>query len=120
MELSFPRPMIEGNDYELKCDIKNVTPVQNLRVNWYRGNTTLRTQTFDDASVTPTTVVSTLNITADRRLNGEGYSCKTELDVGPVDPEFLPSMPTATEALDIQCRFPPCAALPWLSFRDSF
>lgn len=111
MALSSPYPIIEKNDYELKCDIHNVAPVQSLRVTWSSWNKTLHTQTFNDATVTPVNVSSTLNITADRKLHGENFTCTAELDLGPLEPEFLPPPQSLTMSLDVQCGSSPCAAL---------
>lgn len=107
LKLSFPHPMSDGNDYELKCDIMNVTPVQNLVVTWFAGNQTLHTQTFNESSVIPVSVVSTLNITADRRLIGEVFRCDAKLDLGPLDPEFQLPTQSLFMALDVLCRSSP-------------
>lgn len=111
MRLSSPYPIIEKNDYELKCDIYNVAPVRSLRVTWYTWNETLHTQTFSDATVTPVNVSSTLNITADRKLHGENFTCKAQLDLGPLEPEFLPPPQSLTMTIDVLCGSSPCAAL---------
>lgn len=109
--------MHDGHKYELKCDIMNVAPVQNLRVTWFAGNQTLHTQTFDEDSVTPVNVSSTLNITTDRKHNGELFKCEAQLDLGLLEPEFqLPRLSSAM-ALDVVCRSSPCVvfmALCWL------
>lgn len=109
MKLSSPYPIIEKNDYELKCHIYNVAPVRSLRVTWYTWNETLHTQTFSDATVTPVNVSSTLNITADRNLHGESFTCKAELDLGPLEPEFLPPPQSLTMTIDV--LYPPMIPL---------
>lgn len=109
--------MYDGHDYELKCKVMSVAPVQNLRVIWSTENQTLRTQTFNESSATPVNVTSTLNITADRKRNGELLKCEVELDLAPLEPMFQPAMPALVMDLDFLCRSTPCVvfmAFYWL------
>lgn len=122
MRLSHTYPLYDGQEGELKCDILNVAPVQNLSVTWYAGNRTLRTQAFPESSLTPVNVASSLNITAHKNLTGVAVRCEAELDLGPLEPEF--QLPTAslTTVLDVLCRSSPCAvftAFDWLRLHSS-
>ncbi|KAM8723919.1 hemicentin-2 isoform 2-T2 [Acanthopagrus schlegelii] len=76
-------PMVEGAEYTLYCHINNVAPVQNLTVIWYRDNEKLSTETFDENTVTPVNVSSSLRVTADRHHNGALFRCEAELHLGP-------------------------------------
>nr|XP_046270934.1 hemicentin-1-like [Scatophagus argus] len=84
--------MVEGRDYSFICDVVNVAPVQNLTVKWYRGNETVHIQMFGGTSVTPVSVSSTWNITAQRDYNGELFRCEAELHLGPNGPELIPTV----------------------------
>ncbi|CAI5675799.1 unnamed protein product [Oreochromis niloticus] len=85
-------PMVEGIGYNLKCDIYNVAPVQNLIVKWYRGNETVLTQTFNGSALTPVNTSSTLRISTQRDYNGLIFRCEAELHLGPKGPKFPPNV----------------------------
>lgn len=85
-------PMVEGEEYLLKCDIIEVAPVQKLKVKWHRGSEVVHTETFDDASVTPVNVSSVLKVTAERGYNGALFRCTAELHLGPKGPEVIPTV----------------------------
>uniref|UniRef100_A0A669EDJ5 Ig-like domain-containing protein n=1 Tax=Oreochromis niloticus TaxID=8128 RepID=A0A669EDJ5_ORENI len=85
-------PMVEGREYDLKCDVINVAPVQNLTVTWYRGNETVKTETFNDSTMTPVNAFSTLRISTQRDYNGLTFRCEAELHLGPKGPKFLPNV----------------------------
>lgn len=99
--------MVEGSEYLLNCDIVNVAPVQNLKVTWYRGNETVHTQMFNDTSVTPVTVSSTLKVTAERGHNGALFRCEAELHLGPKGPEVIPTVTSLPYTAVVLCEFPP-------------
>ncbi|KAM4531297.1 vascular cell adhesion protein 1 [Odontesthes bonariensis] len=83
-------PMIEGREYRLRCDIKNVAPAQ-LQVKWYKGNETLFTEDIKLPSVTPLNVSSHFNITPKRNDNGSVIRCEAELQLGPKGPALHPA-----------------------------
>ncbi|CAK6969377.1 angiopoietin-related protein 6 isoform X1 [Scomber scombrus] len=89
-------PMIEGKVHQLTCEIINVAPVRNLTVKWYRDNDTVHTQMFNDSSVTPVNVSSTLSITPQRNYIGAHFRCETELHLGPNGPETIPTTSSAS------------------------
>lgn len=97
--------MVEGTEYLLNCDIINVAPVQNLKVKWYRGNETVHTQMFDDTSVTPVNVSSTLRVTAERGYNGALFRCEAELYLGPKGPELIPTATSPPYTAVVICEF---------------
>uniref|UniRef100_A0A3B4GA89 Ig-like domain-containing protein n=1 Tax=Pundamilia nyererei TaxID=303518 RepID=A0A3B4GA89_9CICH len=84
--------MVEGREYDLKCDVINVAPVQNLTVTWYRGNETVLTQMFNDSTMTPVNASSTLRISTPRDYNGLTFRCEAELHLGPKGPKFPPNV----------------------------
>ncbi|KAL3986906.1 WD repeat-containing protein 60 [Sarotherodon galilaeus] len=85
-------PMVEGREHDLKCDVINVAPVQNLTVTWYRGNETVLTETFNDSTMTPVNTSSTLRISTQRDYNGLTFRCEAALHLGPKGPQFLPNV----------------------------
>ncbi|XP_071327955.1 vascular cell adhesion protein 1 [Trachinotus anak] len=87
-----PGPMQEGKEHVLICHVMNVAPVQNLTVKWYRGNESVKTQMFDNTSVTPVNVSSTLRVTPKRDYNGIHFSCNAELHLGPEGPKPVPTV----------------------------
>lgn len=97
--------MVEGSEYLLNCHIINVAPVQNLRVKWYRGKDTVYTQTFNDTSVTPVNVTSTLRVTAERHYHGALFRCEAELHLGPNGPEFIPTAASPSYNATVFCEF---------------
>lgn len=98
-------PMVEGTEYQLICNVSGVAPVQNLKVKWYRGNETVHTQTFNETSVTPVSVSSTLNFTAARDHNGTLFRCKAELHLGANGPELIPTASSAPYLSVVHCEF---------------
>ncbi|XP_073713998.1 hemicentin-1 [Misgurnus anguillicaudatus] len=75
-------PMIEGSWYELQCDIVNVAPVKSLIVKWFKRETKVKTETFNDTTKTPVNVRSTLQFTSDKDNDGAQYRCEAELNLG--------------------------------------
>ncbi|XP_030646272.1 vascular cell adhesion protein 1-like [Chanos chanos] len=83
-------PVMEKTQYELQCDIKNIVPVQNLTVRWYKGQTLVDSQTFTNNSKTPVSVPAPLLITPSRADDGAQYWCEAELDLGAEGPQPPP------------------------------
>uniref|UniRef100_A0A8C1RGG4 Ig-like domain-containing protein n=1 Tax=Cyprinus carpio TaxID=7962 RepID=A0A8C1RGG4_CYPCA len=81
-------PMIEGQQYELQCDIYNVAPVQELTVKWYKGQTLLNQTTFTEDNKSPVNETATLQIRPDRTDDGAQYRCEAELDLGEDGPQY--------------------------------
>ncbi|XP_069051871.1 MAM domain-containing glycosylphosphatidylinositol anchor protein 2 isoform X6 [Lepisosteus oculatus] len=84
--------MVEGIQYQLQCEIKNIAPIQYLTVNWYRGQTLIHSQTFShNTTRTPVNVSATLLFTPDRADNGQQLTCEAELNLGPEGPQPPPA-----------------------------
>ncbi|RXN15242.1 vascular cell adhesion 1-like protein [Labeo rohita] len=98
-------PMKEGKQYELQCDIKDVAPVQNLTVKWYKGQTLLSQTTFTDTSITPVNEVAKLLITAGRADDGAQYRCEAELDLGAEGPQPPPTVTSKPLSAEVNCKF---------------
>ncbi|XP_076000468.1 hemicentin-1 [Genypterus blacodes] len=102
-------PVDERTQYQLQCNITNIAPVERLTVLWYQGNETMKIN--GTLQVTgclphlngcgskmkiPVNVSSTINITVDRRHNGEEFRCEARLDLGPEGPRLPPTMNSST------------------------
>nr|XP_023677754.1 vascular cell adhesion protein 1-like isoform X1 [Paramormyrops kingsleyae] len=105
-------PMVEGSQYQLKCEIQNIAPVQNLTVKWYKGHTLVhedRDCVIEDGNIdkekAPVSVSSTLLITPSRADDGAEYSCWAELDLGPEGPQ--PPLAMKSTPLNITVHYPP-------------
>ncbi|KAM4597932.1 hemicentin-2 [Polymixia lowei] len=89
--LNHTGPMTEGEKYQLQCDIANVAPADNLTVRWYRGNDTIETELFHDASRFPVNKSSSLSITPSSDDNKIQYRCEAQLFLGPEGPQPPPT-----------------------------
>ncbi|KAJ8389089.1 hypothetical protein AAFF_G00122950 [Aldrovandia affinis] len=98
-------PMVEGEQYQLQCEIENIAPVRNLTVKWYKGETLENQTSYEDLTKTPVNVSSTLLITPTSTDDGEQYSCVAELELGPEGPEPPPE--DKSEPLSINVHYPP-------------
>ncbi|KAL6103116.1 uncharacterized protein ACO6RY_02583 [Pungitius sinensis] len=76
---------LEGTQYELQCDVVNVSPVQHLTVRWYRGSeTNIKTDNFTESKATKglANESSTLAVIFSRADNGAQFQCEAQLDFG--------------------------------------
>nr|XP_055044791.1 hemicentin-1-like [Misgurnus anguillicaudatus] len=94
----------EGSQYELQCDIMNVAP-RNLTVKWFKGETVVHNETFNNTIKIPGNVTSTLQITANRSDDGVQYRCEAELQLGADGPQPPPKV--TSEPLNITVYFKP-------------
>ncbi|KTF74250.1 hypothetical protein cypCar_00044261 [Cyprinus carpio] len=97
--------MMEGQQYELQCDVHNVAPVQYLTVKWYKGQTLLNQTTFPNTSKTPENKTVTLLIRPDRADDGAEYWCEAELDLGADGPQPHPNI--SSDPLSIAVYYKP-------------
>ncbi|XP_024246068.2 intercellular adhesion molecule 1 [Oncorhynchus tshawytscha] len=104
--LNHSGPMVEGTQYQLQCDIQNITPLQNLVVKWYKGNEPLDNVTYSNISKRPEDVSATLMISPSKDDNGTQYRCRAELDLGPEGPQPHPTV--TSEPLSITVHYKPC------------
>lgn len=102
--------LVEGETYQLQCDIINVAPARKLTVRWYLGNETIEPPFKESLRVTgcqpenntdcmnhrtPVTVSSTISVILNRKHNGAEFRCEAELDLRPEGPQlpYLKSSP---------------------------
>ncbi|XP_026109696.1 intercellular adhesion molecule 1-like [Carassius auratus] len=98
-------PMIEGQQYELQCDVHDVAPVQYLTVKWYKGQTLLHQTTFSDTDNTPVNKTVTLLIRPDRDDDGAKYWCEAELDLGAEGPQHPPK--NSSKPFNVEVQYKP-------------
>ncbi|XP_075894761.1 intercellular adhesion molecule 2-like isoform X2 [Nelusetta ayraudi] len=102
-------PVVEGENYDVKCDVTNVAPVRNLLVSWHKGNKVFSTQTFDDSTVYPVTKSTVISVVADRNDTGTEIWCEAKLVFEPTAP-ILPS--SRSNSVKVQVLYPPTFASP--------
>ncbi|KAK2833282.1 hypothetical protein Q5P01_017171 [Channa striata] len=95
--------MKENETYNFTCDIQRVAPVRNLSVRWYKGDTIIHTDTFDNASKKPVTASPVLSLTTTRADNGVTLRCEAHMDLRPEGPQLNVS----SQAYDIKVSFGP-------------
>uniref|UniRef100_A0A3B3H9V8 Ig-like domain-containing protein n=1 Tax=Oryzias latipes TaxID=8090 RepID=A0A3B3H9V8_ORYLA len=78
-----PGPMIEGKEYQLRCNIQSVAPVNKLRVKWYRGDECLHTDPKNSSLLKPQNETSFWTFPLERGDNGSTFRCEAELQLGP-------------------------------------
>ncbi|XP_070703581.1 hemicentin-1 [Pempheris klunzingeri] len=99
--------MTEMGEYNFICDIHNVAPVQNLTIRWYRGDTIISTDTFDNPIKEPVNQSSVFSFTPTRRDNGATFRCEAHLDLRTEGPQLNVSSEefniTVNYGPDVQC-----------------
>ncbi|GAA6086147.1 cell adhesion molecule 4-like isoform X2 [Tachysurus ichikawai] len=89
---SLPMPVMEGEICSLRCDVQNVSPVQYLRVTWYKQQIIVNSTTFNEVSITPVNKSIELSIKPSREDDGVTYWCEAKLELGPDGPQPPPTM----------------------------
>ncbi|TRY83749.1 hypothetical protein DNTS_003962 [Danionella cerebrum] len=82
--------MIEGNQYELQCDVHNVAPARSVTVKWYKEQTLLYQTNFTDAQKTPVSQISKFMIHPNRTDDGTRFWCEAEMNLGEAGPQPPP------------------------------
>lgn len=72
-------PFVQDQEYKMQCDVFNVAPVKKLSVHWYKGNTKVITQTFDNLTVYPVNTSSVITLHADRDDHGSLIWCEAAM-----------------------------------------
>uniref|UniRef100_A0A8C7XG82 Ig-like domain-containing protein n=1 Tax=Oryzias sinensis TaxID=183150 RepID=A0A8C7XG82_9TELE len=96
-----PGPMIEGKEYQLRCNIQSVAPVNKLRVKWYRGDECLHTDPKNSSLLTPQNETSFWTLPLERGDNGSTFRCEAELQLGP---ELSPNTSSAPYTVLVHCK----------------
>ncbi|KAL7829858.1 hypothetical protein AOLI_G00307430 [Acnodon oligacanthus] len=97
--------VIEGTTYELLCDIKNIAPLKNLVVKWYKGKTVISSDPSNETDTTPQNKLAKLLIIPSRSDNGAQYSCEAQLQLEAGGPQPPPAK--KSEPLSINVYYSP-------------
>lgn len=94
------KPLVDGKDYLIQCDVFNVAPAKNLVVTWYTDGIH-SVERFNQTIVTPTNQSSVISIRAHKKYHQGKIMCEAKLDFGSTGPFPLPirSNPVALQVL---------------------
>ncbi|XP_014263580.3 hemicentin-1 isoform X2 [Maylandia zebra] len=96
--------MVEGREYDLKCDIINVAPVQYVTVSWYKNSEKIQTESFNDTTTkTPVNESSILRVNISREENVVEFRCEAQLDFGP----HRPKLPAISKTHRVSAHYAP-------------
>lgn len=96
-------PLVQGQEFQMQCDVFNVAPVNRLSVHWYKGSSRVYTETFSDTTVNPVNKSSVLNLSAHRDDHEQSIWCEAALIFGP-GTDTLASQSQAYK-MEVLCRF---------------
>uniref|UniRef100_A0A3Q3WCT2 Ig-like domain-containing protein n=1 Tax=Mola mola TaxID=94237 RepID=A0A3Q3WCT2_MOLML len=99
-------PMLEGHQYTLECAVRNVAPVKNLVVTFYRGRTPLsQVRSHNKNEDKPVDQAFTLNITGSKKEDGVDYYCEAKLEFEMAQPRPMVQSPIFTATVHYKPQF---------------
>lgn len=93
----------EMEEHTFTCDIHNIAPVQNLTVRWYKGDTIVYIDTFDNPSREPVDQTSVLRFIPTRQDTGVTFRCEAHLDLGPEGPQL--NVSSQEYNITVHCKY---------------
>lgn len=96
----------EAEEYNFTCNIHNIAPVQSLTVTWYKGDTIIYTDTFNNPSKKPVNQTSVLSFTPHRQDDGVTFRCEAHLDLQPEGPQLKVS--SQEYNITVNCKYITC------------
>lgn len=96
-------PLVQGQQFQMQCDVFNVAPVKRLSVHWYKGSRLVSTETFSDTTVNPVNKSSVLNMSAHRDDHEQSVWCEAALIFGPGTD--IPASQSQAYKMEVLCRF---------------
>ncbi|KAL6457338.1 hypothetical protein MHYP_G00343010 [Metynnis hypsauchen] len=105
IRLNHTGQVTEGTTYELLCDIKNIAPLKNLAVIWYKGKAAIHIILARETDTTPRDKLAKLLISPNRSDNGAQYSCEAQLQLGAGGPQPPPAK--KSEPLSVNVYYSP-------------
>uniref|UniRef100_A0A665UH66 Ig-like domain-containing protein n=1 Tax=Echeneis naucrates TaxID=173247 RepID=A0A665UH66_ECHNA len=82
-------PMVEDEEYRLKCGIVNVAPARNVYVRWYKGSQLIQ-ETSNDTSLLPVNMSFDFDLRAQSGDDGTQIWCEASLQFFAPGPKFPP------------------------------
>ncbi|XP_005468795.1 hemicentin-1 isoform X3 [Oreochromis niloticus] len=106
--------MVEGEEYNITCEIPKIAPVQNLTVKWYKRDRIIEPDILEiiepnhlKNTKQPVKLLSTFPFTPTRKDSGTRFRCEAQMDLSPVGPHFNVSSQefsvTVVFGPDVQC-----------------
>uniref|UniRef100_A0A3B4G558 Intercellular adhesion molecule 3 n=1 Tax=Pundamilia nyererei TaxID=303518 RepID=A0A3B4G558_9CICH len=106
--------MVEGEEYNITCEIPKIAPVQNLTVKWYNGDRIIESDVLEiiepnnlKNTKQPVKLLSTFPFTPTRNDSGARFRCEAQMDLSPVGPHLNVSSQELTITVvfgpDVQC-----------------
>lgn len=83
-------PLREDQLYLVQCEVKEVAPVQNLAVVFYRDQVVLQKQSSNSTENSPVTESFKMDYRASREDHGARFWCEARLELGPEGPQSPP------------------------------
>ena len=74
----------EETHYELKCDVIDAAPAQNLKVTWYKNNQIFANNVSSETTRAPVNESFTLRFSISKGENNTKFRCEAKLDFGAV------------------------------------
>lgn len=96
--------MMEGQQYEIVCEVVGVAPAGRLSVFWYKGNEIFQNETFKDLQKESVNKSSVLKLRAHRDDNGNEIWCEAVLNLDSSVPN-PPKMKSKSYTMTVFCEF---------------
>ncbi|XP_056869926.1 cell adhesion molecule 3-like [Takifugu flavidus] len=96
-------PLVQGRQFQMRCDVFNVAPVNKLSVRWYKGSERVKTETFPGTTLKPVSESSVLTLSAHRDDHEQSIWCEAALTFGPGTD--IPA--SQSQAYKMEVLFPP-------------
>lgn len=96
-------PLVQGQQFQMRCDVFNVAPVNKLSVRWYKGSELIETDTFSGTTLKPVNKSSVLTLSAHRDDHEQSIWCEAALTFGPGTD--IPASQSQAYKMEVLCRF---------------
>lgn len=96
-------PLVQGQQFQMQCDVFNVAPVNKLSVHWYKGSKRVITVTFSDTTLSPVNKSSVLTLSAHGDDHEQSIWCEAALIFGPGTD--IPASRSQAYKMEVLCRF---------------
>lgn len=100
---NIPGPLVQGQKFQMQCDVFNVAPVIKLAVRWYKGRRLISTEMFSDTTVRPVNKSAFLTMPAHGDDHKESIWCEAALNFGPGTD--IPASRSQAYKMEVLCRF---------------